>query len=110
MAEGVLSQPAPGETQLRKRTQRLSWVQETAPIDDDQINEEDGDFSENRDESTGDLPRAGGNSLPDKWRITKDLLIITHNQPRTQLFQPTDENCPIPIKYIDVMRATETDL
>ena len=110
MAEGALSQPAPGETHLRKRTQRLSWAQERAPIDEDQVNNEDEDFSEHRDESTGDLPRAGGNSLSDKWRITKDLLIITHNQPRTKLFQPTEENCPIPLKYIDVMRTTETDL
>ena len=36
--------------------------------------------------------------------------MTTHNQPRTKLFQPTEENCPIPLKYIDVMRTTETDL
>ena len=37
-------------------------------------------------------------------------MIITHNKPRTKLFQPTDANCPIPIKYIDIIRTTETDL
>ena len=37
-------------------------------------------------------------------------MIIHHNQPRTKLFQPTEENCPIPLKYIDVMRTTETNL
>ena len=46
LAEGILSQPAPGATTLRKLTQRLSWVQETAPIDDDQPSEEAGNCSE----------------------------------------------------------------
>ena len=114
LAEGALSQPAPGATKLRKLTQRLSWVQETAPTDDDQTSEEAGNFTEqppeDREEPEGDLPPAGGNSQQDTWRITRDLLIITHNKPRTKLFQPTDANCPIPIKYIDIMRTTETDL
>ena len=110
LAEGALTQPAPGETHLRKRTQRLSWAQDRAPIDDDQVSDADEHFSENHDEPTGSPPRDRGHFLPDKWRITKDLLIIHHNQPRTKLFQPTEENCPIPLKYIDVMRTTETNL
>ena len=114
MAEGILSQPAPGAKQLRKLTQRLIWVQEAAPVDDDQTSEEAGNFTEQlpeeREEPERDLPPAGGNSQQDTWRITRDLLIITHNKPRTQLFHSTDANCPIPIKYIDIMRTTETDL
>jgi hypothetical protein len=96
LAEGILSQPAPGATKLRKLTQRLSWVQEDAPVDDDQISEEAGIVSEQsldeREKPAPGAPPAGGNSKPDEWRITRDLLIVTHNQPRTQFFQPTDEN------------------
>ena len=46
---------------------------------------------------------------PDEWSVTRDL-IITHNTPCTTLFVPTDENCPMPTKYIDILRSTETDL
>ena len=55
---------------------------------------------------------AGGNSSPppDEWRITKDLVIIKHHTPRTTLLVPTDENCPLPDKYVDILCATETDL
>ena len=114
MTEGTLSLPAPGATKLRKLTQRLSWVQEDALVDEDQTSEEAGKFTkqypDEREEPAPGEPPAGGNSKPDEWRITRDLLIATHNQPRTKLFQPTDENCPIPTKYIDVMRTTDTDL
>ena len=37
-------------------------------------------------------------------------MVIKHNTPRTKLFVPTPENCPIPLKFIDVLRMTRTDL
>ena len=39
-----------------------------------------------------------------------DSLIRRHYCPRTTLFVPTTENCPIPLKYIDIFRNTKTDL
>ena len=48
---------------------------------------------------------------PDKWILTKHVLIRQHNQFRTTLFTPnSDENdpSPIPIKYLDIMRHTDT--
>ena len=38
-------------------------------------------------------------------KAKKDIARMT---PRTQLFVPTDVNCPIPTKYLDVLRKTET--
>ena len=33
-----------------------------------------------------------------------------HNEPRVQLYVPKEETFPIPVKYMDVTRATHTDL
>ena len=46
----------------------------------------------------------------DFWILTRDLLIRYHNVPRDKLFVPDAADCPIPLKYLDVMRVTETDL
>ena len=111
LAEGVLRQPDPGATRLHKRSQRLSWVTQEATVDDDEAKNKVEHLSVDKEEfeASGGEP-AGGNPLADKWRITRDLPTITHNTPRTKLFVPTDESCPIPVKYIDVMRKTETHL
>ena len=37
-------------------------------------------------------------------------MVRHHRQPRLRLFRPDDLDCPIPLKYIDVQRITETDL
>ena len=47
---------------------------------------------------------------PDSWKITPDVVIRIHNQPRTKTFVPTEENCPLPLHYLDVMRKTDTTL
>ena len=36
--------------------------------------------------------------------------MIHHVVPRSKLFAPTDENCPLPTKYLDVQRRTYPDL
>ena len=36
--------------------------------------------------------------------------MIHHVVPRSSLLVPTDENCPTPLKYLDVQRRTYTDL
>ena len=36
--------------------------------------------------------------------------MVHHVVPRSKMFVPTDENCPLPIKYLDVQRRTYTDL
>ena len=41
----------------------------------------------------------------DFWSIHRD-----HIEPRVQLYVPREESFPIPLKYIDVIRSTYTDL
>ena len=46
----------------------------------------------------------------DSWIISEDRLIRIHNDPRTELYVPTETNSPVPLRYFDVTRKTETDL
>ena len=33
-----------------------------------------------------------------------------HVEPRVKLYSPREESCPVPLKYIDVSRTTQTNL
>ena len=49
--------------------------------------------------------------LPDKWLLTRDVLIRVHNKPRKELFTPNedpDDPSPLPIRWLDIMRRTQT--
>ncbi len=47
----------------------------------------------------------------DFWSMpNNDMIIRTHVTPRTSLFVPTSENCPVPIEWLDIIRETHTDL
>ena len=45
----------------------------------------------------------------DFWSI-HDFICRHHNEPRVQLFVPKEETFLVPLKYIDVTRATHTNL
>ena len=42
--------------------------------------------------------------------MNNDVIIRHHVLPRTRLYVPLEKHCPIPLKFIDVMRKTHTDL
>ena len=46
----------------------------------------------------------------DFWSIQGDFIYRHHIEPRVQLYVPKEESFPIPLKYIDVIRSTHTDL
>ena len=46
----------------------------------------------------------------DFWSIQGDFTYRHHIEPRFQLYVPEEESFPIPLKYIDVIRSTHTDL
>lgn len=68
------------------------------------------------DDSTGGVP-SGGESrysgiLPteDVWSISGEYLFRLHISPRTSMYRPTNDDCPIPLRWLDVERKTETTL
>ena len=46
----------------------------------------------------------------DFWSIQGDFIYRHHIEPRVQLYVPKEESFLIPLKYIDVIRSTHTDL
>ena len=68
--------------------------------------ESHGDKEEFRPEETKD--DAGIHK--DIWSIQGDFIYGHHVEPRVQFFASKEESFPIPLKYIDVMKATHTDL
>lgn len=49
--------------------------------------------------------------LPEKWILTREVLIREHNRPRISLITPTedeDDPRPIPIRLLDIMRRATT--
>jgi len=46
----------------------------------------------------------------DTWIMSGDTVIRKHDTPRTTLFVPQEADCPIPLKYIDILRTTETSI
>ena len=48
---------------------------------------------------------------PDTWEVNRTMLIRHINTPRKQMFSPQDspDDCPIPLKFIDVWRSTYTN-
>ena len=59
-----------------------------------------------QDESTLDDAEAKN----DFWTITGDSIYRHHVEPRVKLYMPKEESFPIPLRYIDVTRATGTTL
>ena len=50
---------------------------------------------------------------PDKLILTRHVLIRQHNKPRKHLFTPNevdDDPSPIPLKFLDIMRRTDTSV
>ena len=46
----------------------------------------------------------------DFWTTNGNVLVCHHRVPRTNLFTPTDPECPLPTKYLDVTRRTYTSI
>ena len=49
-----------------------------------------------------------GEAKSDFWSISGDFIYRHHVEPRVKLYVPTEESFPIPLKYIDVTRTTDT--
>ena len=68
--------------------------------------ESQGDKEEFQSEETKDDAEA----RKDFWSILGDFIYDHHIEPRVQSYVPQQESFTIPLKYIDVIRSTRTDL
>ena len=107
LAENALRQPSPGQKRAaRPKYKPIDW-QAGNPCDVVDAEDDKGDS-----EDVSEVDDAGGDSCEnqDFWTLTDDTLVCHHITPRTSLFNPESSNCPIPTKWLDVMRVTKTDL
>ena len=51
-----------------------------------------------------------GEAKSDFWSLSGNFINRHHVEPRGKLFVPKEESFPIPLKYIDVTRTTDTTL
>ena len=67
-------------------------------------------------ESEGSLPPPhdslpdAGEAINDFWSMSGNFIYRHHVEPRVKLYSPREESFPIPLKYIDVSRTTQTNL
>ena len=67
-------------------------------------------------ESEGSLPPPqdsfpdAGEAKNDFWSMSGNFKYRHHVEPRVKLYSPKEESFPIPLKYIDVSRTTQTNL
>ena len=48
--------------------------------------------------------------MPDSWALSESVLVRHINVPRTKMYVLKQEDCPVPLEYIDILRRTETDI
>ena len=51
-----------------------------------------------------------GEAINDFWSMSGNFIYRHHVEPRVKLSSPREESFPIPLKYIDVSRTTQTNL
>ena len=51
-----------------------------------------------------------GEAIHDFWFMSGNFIYRHHVEPRVKLYPPREESFPIPLKYIDVTRTTQTNL
>ena len=67
-------------------------------------------------ESEGCLPPPhdsfpdAGEAINDFWSMSGNFIYRHHVEPRVKLYSPREESFPVPLKYIDVSRTTNTNL
>ena len=67
-------------------------------------------------ESEGSLPPphdsfpGAGEAINDFWSMSGSFIFRHHVEPRVKLYSPREESFPIPLKYIDVSRTTQSNL
>jgi hypothetical protein len=108
LAHGELRQPGSDRHKNRPKRPRRARGD---PAPEDKEDEEEVKSSSS--EEAPPAPAVDDHEQPeiaDSWSFNGDVLVIHHVKPRSKLFIPTDDNCPLPLKYLDVMRQTYTDL
>ena len=67
-------------------------------------------FKEVRTSLNQDETKNDAEARNDVWSIEGDSIYRHHVEPRVEVYVPKEERFPNPLKYIDVIRTTDTNL
>ena len=105
LAEGDLDQPGVSASVTRKITIKKRKAAEAVEIEE--VKQQEADAKRRKEQGIPDDPPS---SCLDFWTCNNEVLIRHHRTPRTTLYVPTEDECPVPLKWIDVTRFTQTSL
>ena len=106
LASGDLNQPGERAHDSRKRKLKQKRKQEHQENLEEIIRKQEEEIAKLKADQPEDMPT----STTDFWTCNEDYITRHHQTQRTKLFIPTEENCPIPLKWLDVSRVTSTNL
>ena len=92
---------------MLERKAKLKRQKETQ--EEDEV-DSDGTDVPGPEDALSDAESANSEIEGDKWIVAGNNLIRIHNKPRSALFVPKEDECPIPLRYLDVCRKTQTNI
>ena len=87
---------------VRKRNSKTSWSSKTIMNSGENLERE-------HDVEIEEGDRKGSNT-EDSWSMSGEFIYRHHEEHRLKLYDPDNETFPIPLKYVDVMRQTQTSI
>ena len=109
LAQGDLKQPGMSERKVRHRNIKKKRIDERKEEEEEQISQQSDAGGKTQPEQARDLIPDLPTAEADFWTCNSNVLIRHHRTPRTKLYVPTEEESPIPFKFIDILRKTATD-
>ena len=91
---------------IQELTSQIQELQDRVNLMDDSAEESEGSSSTSRQDSSP----YDGEARNHFWSISRNYLYRHHVEPRVKMYVPREESLPIPLRYIDVTRATSTNL
>ena len=117
VAEGDLCLPGDSKESLVRRIGHEVYYknkpkpsEKEGQADPDEAPHENDDEDQQPPATPADVRPEQPPSAKDYWTLQGDMLIRHHRRQRLKLFIPDDQNMPIPLRYVDVIRNTETSL
>ncbi len=105
LAQGDLQQPGMTERKVRHRKIKKKRIDELKEEEEEQKSQQTDAGGNPKPKEVLDMPTAEA----DFWTCSSNVLIRHHRTPRTNRYVPTEEESPIPVKFIDIPRKTTTD-
>ena len=101
---------ADGSAKILREKLRIPRIHSEAAVDRKERENLSGESHDDREEFRPEETKDDARIHKYFWSIQGDFIYLHHVEPRVEIFVPKEESFPNPLKYIDVMKSTHTDL